>query len=74
MKQRVNSAICTDKIEEKLRKDIAKFQPIFDEFETISRDFDRRGKTYKHSIYLVYVASFEYASKSSRIAYTLGAG
>ena len=35
----------------------SKLRPSFEEFETLSKEFDRSEKGYKHSPYLCYIAA-----------------
>ena len=76
MQQRIYSEVNVDAVEEKLRSRIEKIKLNFDTMEAISREFDRRNKGYKHSIYLVFVATKVLRSNivNQRIPFLLGPG
>ena len=71
----MHSDISLNLVEEKVQQlvDLSS-KASFEEFEIISRDFERASKGYKHSPYLCYIATHCWGKLSQYCVFKLGAG
>ena len=49
-------------------------RPVFTEVEAISKEFERKNLGYRHSSYLVYIATVCITTPGHVVPFTLGAG